>query len=124
MICFEISKNGEKICTAGIDSEFGVLTSILTWLKRDLNEFPAKSRGDIAQEELSLNVSGHKNHGKNDFENLYWLRDSISIGDEITIKVIESGGYDEPESRKRQDPNFVEKQRQKYFEKLKQEYEK
>ena len=124
MICFEIFINGEKICTAGIDSEFGVLTSILTWVKRDLNQFSLKDRHKMLEEELDFNVGGHISYGKNDYENLDWIKKSLSPGDEIKIKIIESPQADEPSSRARSDPAFVEKQKRKYFERLKKEYEK
>ena len=123
MICFEIHINGIKACTAGIDAEYGVLSSVLTWLKRDLNEFPAEKRNDIQEEELKFYLGGHISHGKNDYENLEWIRKSLSVGDEITIKIIESDKYDEPHKRERSDPDFEEKQKRKYFENLKQEYE-
>ena len=58
MICFEIFVNGKKICTAGIDSEFGVLTSIVTWVKRDLTQIPLEERHKIPEEELDFNVGG------------------------------------------------------------------
>ena len=122
MICFEIHINDKRICTAGIDSEFGVLSSILTWVKRDLNEFPFESRDKIQIEELTLDLSGHKSHGKNDYENIKWISKSLSVGDEIKIKIIESEIFDEPIEKNRSDPDFVEKQKRKYFEKLKQEY--
>lgn len=79
MICFEIHINAKRICTAGIDSEFGVLPSILTWVKRDLNEFPSENRDKIQKEELTLDLSGHKSRWRNDHENIKWLK-SIEPG--------------------------------------------
>lgn len=122
MICFEIHINGKKVCIAGIDSEFGVLSSILTWVKRDLKEFPDQKRENIQEEELKFDLGGHISHGKNDYENLDWIRKSLSVGDELTIKIIESDEYDEPYKKERSDPDFVEKQKRKYLEKFKQEY--
>ena len=124
MICFEIFVNGKKICTAGIDSEFGVLTSILTWVKRDLNQFSSEDRHEMLEEELDFNVGGHISYGKNDYENLDWIKKSLSLGDEIKIRIVESAKADEPLNRARSDPDLVEKQKRKYFERLKKEYEK
>jgi hypothetical protein len=124
MICFQIFINGKKICTAGIQSEFGVLTSILTWVKRDLSQFSSEDRHKMYEEEIDFNVGGHISYGKNDYENLDWIKRSLSPGDEIKIKIIESPQADEPSSRVRSDPDFVEKQKRKYFERLKNEYEK
>lgn len=124
MICFEVHINGKKACTAGIESEYGVLTSILTWVKRDLSKFPLEVRDTIQKEELNLNLAGHISHGENDNENLDWIRQSVSIGDEITIKIIEADNYDKPHKRRRSDPDFVEKQKRNYFNRLKKEDEK
>ncbi len=122
MICFEIFINGNKACTAGVDSEYGVLTSMLTWVKRDLNNFSASTRDNIPSEELDLRVSGQISRSQNDYENLDWIKESLSIGDEIKIRIIDSPKADEPPQRQSSDPNFVEKQKQKYYEKLKKEY--
>ena len=121
MICFEIYINGKKTCTAGVDSEYGVLSTMLTWLRRDLNEFPAESRGDIQAEELKLDVSGHKSHGKKDVENLKWISKSLSVGDDINIKIIESEKHDAPESKRRHNRRLSDGQRRKYLEKLNKE---
>ena len=98
------------------------MSTILTWVKRDLNEFPSENRDKIQKEELTLDLSGHKSHGRNDYENIKWIRKSLSVGDEVKIKIVESEKYDEPIEKKRSDPDFVEKQKRKHFDKLKQEY--
>jgi len=124
MICFEISINGKKICIAGINSKYGTLTSILTWVKRDLNQFSPEVRHKIPEEKLDLNVGGYISHAKNDDENLEWINQSLSPGDEIKIRIIESPQAGEPTKRVRPDPDFVKRQKREYFEKLKTEYEK
>jgi hypothetical protein len=124
MICFEISINEKPICIAGIESKFGILTSILTWVRRDLAKFPADIRDNISEEELNFEVSGLINFGKNDSEELAWVRESLSPGDEIKIKIVESSHIDEPSSRKRPDPDLVEKEKRRYFESLKRDFEK
>ena len=123
MIAFEILINGVKICTAGVDTDYGVLTSILSWAKRDLSQFSDKVRKKVPEEELKLTVSGHKTYGKNDHENLQWIGRYLNIGDEITINIIDTLEVDEPKTKKRQEPEFAEKQKFKYYRKLKEEYE-
>ena len=123
MIAFEIYINGVKICTAGVDSDYGVLTSILSWAKRDLSQFSDKVRKKVSEEELKLTVGGHKTYGKNDHEGLQWIGRYLNIGDEITINIIDTLEVDEPKTKKRQDPEFVEKQKFKSYQKLKEEYE-
>lgn len=116
MICFEIVINGNKVCTAGVDAEYGVLSSILTWVKRDLRAFPAENKDLIQDEELNINVAGHIRHGRNDFENLEWIKQSLSPGDEINIRIIESPDADTPSKRHRSGPGFVDKRKREYFE--------
>ncbi len=122
MICFEIFINGNKACTAGVDSKYGVLSSILTWVKRDLNNFSSSTRDKIPSEELDLNVSGQISRSQNDYENLDWIKERLSIGDEIKIRIIESSKVDPPSKRQQSDPDFLKKQKRKYYENLKKEY--
>ena len=121
MICFEITINGEKICTAGIEHEYGVLSSILTWVNR--NKTQAGKSTEDSEEELFLDVGGLITHGDNDHGNLKWVKRKIKPGDEIAIRVIESDSCSQPSSRTKQDPEFLDKQKRKYYEKLKEEYE-
>lgn len=123
MISFEVKINGEKVCIAGIEHEFGALATILSWVSRDLRDFPEESRSRVPQEELKFDVSGTIAYGKNDDENLRWVHRSLSPGDEINIKILESAHFDEPKSRERSDPHLVEKAKRDYYEKLKREYE-
>ena len=123
MICFEVKINGQKVCTAGINSEYGIVTAILEWVRRDLKNFPVGNRSDVPEEELNLNVSGAITHGKDDHENLSWDHRSLSVGDEVNIKILDSSQIDEPKSRERADPDFVERAKREYYEKLKREYE-
>ena len=123
LICFVVEINGEKICTAGIDSEYGIVTAILDWVRRDLKNFSEESRNTVLEEELNFNVSAAITHGKNDIENLRWINCSLAPGDEICIKIIESDQVDEPQSKERRDPDLVDKAKREYYEKLKREYE-
>jgi hypothetical protein len=72
--CYEVYKNGLLLCKAGLSSETGVLTSIITWVKRK-----------DGSESNNLTVKGLDSK---DNISLSWLEDSIVIGDEITIKVV------------------------------------
>jgi hypothetical protein len=123
MIAFEIEINGKKLCTAGIDAKFGVLTSILSWAKRDVGHISDEAKAKLLEEELKLTVGGHISYGKDDYENVQWSGRELKPGDQIEIKIIETDEADEPKTKKRSDPKFVELQKRKYFEKLKKEYE-
>ena len=100
MIAFEITINGVKTCTAGVDSEYGVLTSILTWAKRNMEQLSDEVRKKVPEEELKLTVAGLRNKAENDPENLKWLNKKLSINDEIQIKIINTDEVDSPETTK------------------------
>ena len=100
MIAFEITINGVKKCTAGVDAEYGVLTSILTWAKRDMEKLSDEVRKKVPEEELKLTVAGLRNKAEEDPENLKWLNQTLGIGDEIQIKIINTDEVDPPEASK------------------------
>lgn len=76
---FEITLNGEKIASSRVDAEFGVLTAIVTWVKRSLDN----------SESLDVVVSGLDSVKQ---QPLKWLNEELSIGDILTISVTESDG--------------------------------
>ncbi len=84
---FEILKNGERICTSGINGD-GVLSVGLTYVKHPDKEL-----------EHSLHIGGlgmfdgsqvRKHHAN-------WPSPSVSTGDEITIRILPAGEYDDPD---------------------------
>lgn len=97
MLSFEITINGEKICSAGIESEFGLLTSILSWAKRDTSQLPEVERVKVPAEELKLTVGGQVREKDSKQINVQWVGRYLSIGDEITIRIIETSDIDKPE---------------------------
>ena len=111
-IAFEITVNSETKIVAGIE-EISVLSFILSYIssKKDLFD------------RIELSVGGLLHHGKHDYEDLDWIKRHIEIGDEITIRVVETSNLTKPISRHREDPKLVEKARRKHYEALKQEYE-
>jgi hypothetical protein len=111
MIAFEIWVNGEKICTAGVNSDLGMLTSILSWTKRDVSRLPAEVRSEVSGEELKLVINGQKNLGGSQFENLQWKGRALKPGDEIRIAIIETDQADPPHAAKKIKPKFVRPKR-------------
>ena len=72
---FEVTLNGQKIATAQIESDFGVLTTIVTWVRRDDNS-----------ESLNLSISGLDSvAGKN----IKWAAHDLKIGDKLLVSVID-----------------------------------
>ena len=96
----EISINGEMKCIAGLGG-YGVLTSILTWVKRDplVVERNNKKGADylqLSEESLDLAVNGLTSDNDETDAHLHWINENISEGDEITIRILGPGPSDKP----------------------------
>ena len=109
MIAFEIFLNGEKICTAGVDADYGMLTAMLAWVKRDVGQLPAEVRSDVSAEDLKMTISGQKSLGANDLENLQWPGVALKPGDDIHIRIVDAGRIDPPQTAKKIRPKYVPK---------------
>lgn len=123
MICLEVKINGKEVCKAGIEHEFGIVCAIIDWVKRDVSSFPEDKPRLFEEEEMKISISGSATYGNDDSEELSWLKNNLSVGDEISIRIVESEVCDSPKSRKRLEPNFVENAKRRYYEQLKKEYE-
>ena len=91
---FQIIINGKEICTAGI-KDYGVLSAITSWVLRDPAKYDANKHPSLEEftaEEMSFTVGGLLNDGSH----VEWEKREIKPGDEITIKILESGEYDKP----------------------------
>jgi ribosomal protein S14 len=95
MKAFEITLNGTKQCIAGVED--GVLTAILSYV--------STSAGDDTQsgasENLEIRVGGMANIGPGVADQVEWLFQPLSVGDELTIKILEVYESDEPKTRER-----------------------
>lgn len=109
MIAFEIFLNGDKICTAGVDADYGMLTAMLAWVKRDVGQLPAEVRSDVSAEDLKMTISGQKSLGAGDLENLQWPGVALKPGDDIRIRIVDAGRVDPPETAKKIRPKYVPK---------------
>ncbi len=115
MIAFRVSLNGKSLCTAGV-RDFGVLSTIVTWVRRK----PENSRdGKSIEEELTADIGGLDSKSK---EHLQWLNRPLTVGDSVTIDIVEAKRIDKPKRRYREDPKMVERAK-RYFERLKKEFE-
>ena len=119
MICFEVYRNGEKLCTAGVTA--GVLDAILSWVGGRKHEEEAARRGTVHQE-LSLHVGGLEAEGNEAGEHLRWRDEPLQLGDSILIRIIETQAADTPVSREHQDPALDEKRERNYYEYLRGKY--
>jgi hypothetical protein len=85
MIALEIYSNGEKVCTAGPEG-LEVLSASATWLE-------SGKTWDFRVHGIT-NEKGYEEH-------LGWVDQKLSVGDTVTLKVVESEEPDEPNRRYR-----------------------
>ena len=74
-VAFEVLHNGRRVCLAGLRGRPGVLTVILHWAFR------------TDEEELLLDVGGLDSYKG---EHATWAKRALNVGDEITIRAVES----------------------------------
>jgi hypothetical protein len=101
MICFEVFRNGKRLCTAGRDGHtmLGALVHL-----RNRKPWPA---GEVAEgdpwpsdrpESLQLLLNGHQIPGPRTrrWESYSWLAEPLRVGDEIRVRVVETDQPDPP----------------------------
>ncbi|WP_141594380.1 hypothetical protein [Myxococcus sp. AB056] len=93
MLCFRVLRNGEHLTTAGLP-DFGVLHTILSWVRRPDDETSAIP-------EFTLHVGGSE--GREHREHLTWCDANIRAGDVLIVEVREDLEADPPKER-RSDP--------------------
>ena len=107
MLCLEVYRNGEKLCTAGI-GEFGLLDARVMWLSHEpemLARRAADGRSPRQPVTLDLAVGGAVGDGT-EFEHLDWVKEALAVGDEIRILVVDTDAADAPATRrKEEDPS-------------------
>jgi len=119
MIAFEVHRNGEKLCTAGVSE--GVLTAVLSWVGGKRHERESAQHG-LPARRLDLYVGGLLAPGDQAGQHLKWRDDDLQPGDSVLIKVIEVDVVDAPVSREPQDPEISEKNERIMYERLHKKY--
>ena len=97
---FEVLINGKVVATTGVGGANGVLSAIVTWVRRNPAAISAKVRADPDFDELAFlnefcelelraldSVADQHNS---------WGKHGLRPGDEVTIRVLPSGEYDAP----------------------------
>lgn len=82
MITFVVSRNGRKLCTAGVPGD-GFLSAHISSNPRDHDGEP-----------LELSVSGLEGTTQTRFSD--WCKEALAVGDEIVIRITESEPPDAP----------------------------
>jgi hypothetical protein len=121
MIAFEIAIDGQKTCTAGVGDE-GVLSMIATWVRRPARD-PETGEPVAGQfvEELALDAGGLTHDPDGAAAQVRWLRQPLKVGQQIILTVVETAEADPPVTRDRTDPTEIERQKRRYYERLKRE---
>lgn len=90
MIAYQISVNGKRVAIAGLRQ--GVVSAIANWvfIPSDVATDPEKDW------DASFSVAALDDATS---EYLKWFRHDVQIGDEISIKLIETDQVDEPAER-------------------------
>lgn len=90
MIAYQVTVNGKHVATAGLHQ--GVVSAIANWvfIPSVLGANPDKDW----QAGFSLSALDHLTS-----EHLSWFRHDFQVGDEITIKLVETDRVDEPTAR-------------------------
>ncbi len=81
MIALEVSRNGKRLCVAGIGDN-GVVCAIVDWMGRP-------GRPGHPQLKVGGLYSDTRFHAN-------WVRRAFKVGDEITIRVVEVDEVDPP----------------------------
>ena len=111
MIAFEVFVNGQKIYTIGADDPGFVYLFVERGRKRFDPEI-----------EIKLAASGVNLPAEEGLEHLEWGEHSLSLGDEIIVRVVETDSIDEPKQRIPDEPSLSEQRRREFYDQLRLEY--
>ena len=110
MIAFEVTINGTRACTAGLDRQ-GVMTAMLCYVKRP----------DTT--ELEFDFGSLWSHQPAGNEHLKYIdHQSLKPGDTILIHIVEAAESDDPQKRRIDKPQTEAEQDHAYRERLKRQY--
>lgn len=85
MICFDVRKNGQRLCLAGIDGRC-VLAANVTFVD-------VIDPGPRPRRTLDLSAGGLDCDGQ---IHLHWGRSELSVGDRVEITILDSDSPDKP----------------------------
>src|SRR5215471_9403623 len=87
----EVLLNGRRIALAGVE-EFGVISAIVSWVRRSPAKISAKLRADpkfdesqFLREVCDIEVGGLNSVTE---EHLSWAKESLAPGNELTIRIL------------------------------------
>ena len=107
-LCFEVRINGGPPTIMG-QADISVLSACLTFVS--------------ARSELEFRAGGLVSNGPHNNEHIEWLQQDLKVGDEVSIRIVDSDSASVPVGRQRQDPAASEREERAYYERLKRKYE-
>lgn len=117
MICFDLYLNGEKLCRAGKD-DLSVLSGFVVFRE------PKPQDEETQFPPIYTSLSGLRRSDSNESAHPHWIEElELSVGDELTFRIVDSDTADEPVSESITDSDWEEEQQRKYYEMLKAKYE-
>lgn len=106
MICFEVTKDLEHTCTAGIDGYGNLVLNIV--YQREVRR-SGKLQLISDDQQLALAMSGNRKYESGIRESVRWLSSYLEIGSQISVKILENNKADPPEKSQREQPDDFEK---------------
>ena len=98
---YELLVNGERVTVAGV-REYGVLSGIVSWVKRSPANVTAELRArkgfdeaEFLREVCEVTVTGLDSSSQDHFQ---WAQRSLRPGDEVTFRILPHGECDAPKS--------------------------
>jgi hypothetical protein len=106
MVAFEVFRNNERLCVAGV-GDFGVLTACVTWVAHRPEKLERWKNEGISEQqptELNLQVGGLQNNERASALHMRWTDATLRVGDEIKIHVFDASRVDAATAEYRDDP--------------------
>jgi hypothetical protein len=95
----EVLVDGKRVAIAGVE-QFGVVSAIVSWFRRDPSKVTPEMRSDpqfneteFLRERCELDLGGLDSLTD---RHISWAHEALEAGSEITIRVLGPGDFDAP----------------------------
>jgi hypothetical protein len=123
MLSYNIYRNNERLCVAGV-GDFGVLTACVTWVGHTPEKLARWASAGISEQqpvELTLHVGGLKSDDGVPALRVNWIDANLRVGDEIKIQVVDVAQVDAPTTEHYDDPVKTLESKRNYVRQLARE---
>lgn len=123
MIGFNVYRNDERLCIAGVGA-FGVLTACVTCVGHRPEMLARRAAEGISgpePAELTLEVGGLKGDDDAPAMHMRWIDATLRVGDEIKIQVVEASTVDAATTEDRDDPSKLLEGKKTYVRRVAEE---